>query len=82
MKKKRDIQYNYYPLKGFIYSNKELKNLNGLAQFLEITSASLNDKIDNISMFSQDMIYKIMIKFNLTPQQVVDYFFTKENKDD
>lgn len=77
-KQKREIKYDYYPLKGFIYGNRKIKNLSGFAKFVGITEPSISDKFENISMFSQDDIYKTMVAFNLTPQQVVDFFFTKE----
>lgn len=77
-RQKVEIKYDYYPLRGFIYGNRKLKNVSGFAKFLGMTRPNLTAKFESIGMFSQDDIYKTMVAFNLTPQQVIDFFFTKE----
>lgn len=78
---RKNINFNYYPLKGFIYSNPKLENVKGFAAFLGIRQPSLFNKMCNRAKFSQDEIYKTMVAFDLTPQQIVDFFFTPEESE-
>ena len=79
---KAEINFDYYGLKGFIYSNRELKNACGLASFLGIKPASLKNKMLSKIPFSQNEIMKIKEYFNLTPEEVVKFFFTRQTEEE
>ena len=53
---------------------------NELAELLCITYQSVSIKLNGKKDFTQTEIYKIMVFYNLTPEQVVDIFFCTEDK--
>ena len=82
MRKCEKYKYDYSYLRGFVYSNKSLRNLIGLANMLNIKSASLHQKLNNETSFSQHEIMLIKETFNLSNEEIIKMFFTKENKDE
>lgn len=51
-----------------------------LAELLGITYQSVSIKLNGHQDFTQGQIYKIMVCYNLTPEQVVDIFFNTKDK--
>lgn len=52
-------------------------SIESLADHLEISRQSLAEKRDGRSQFKQDEMTKIMIRWQLTPEEVVDMFLSK-----
>lgn len=53
---------------------------NDLAELLGISYQSVSIKLNGHKDFTQTEIFKIMVMFNLTPEEVVDIFFNKEDR--
>lgn len=53
---------------------------NDLAELLNITYQSVSIKLNGHKDFTQSEIYRIMVLYNLTPEQVVDIFFNIEDR--
>ena len=53
---------------------------NDLAELLGISYQSVSIKLNGHKDFTQTEIFKIMIMFNLTPEEVVDIFFNKRDR--
>ena len=53
---------------------------NDLAELLGITYQSVSIKINGKKDFFQSEIYKIMVCYQLTPEEVVDIFFSAEDR--
>jgi DNA-binding XRE family transcriptional regulator len=54
------------------------QNQNDLAQILGLTYQSVSIKLNGHKDFTQSEIYRIMVLYRLTPEEVVDIFFTRE----
>mgnify|MGYP001117995022 CR=1 FL=1 len=69
-------KYDYSKLKGRI---KECFSTQAeFAQKLGISDTSLSYKLNNKTVFDQDQIQETIEIFNLTAQETLDYFFTKQ----
>ncbi len=69
-------RYDYSKLKGRI---KEcFSSQSEFAQKLGISDASLSYKLNNRKAFDQEQINKAIEIFNLSAQETMDYFFTKQ----
>lgn len=55
-------------------------NLTTLADHLGISRQTLTLKLDNKSDFTQSEIKKIVIRYNLTPEETEQIFFGDENE--
>jgi len=53
---------------------------NDLAELLGITYQSVSIKLNGRKDFTQSEIFKIIYCFNLTPDEVMDIFFNKEDR--
>lgn len=53
---------------------------NDLAELLGISYQSVSIKLNGHKDFTQTEIFKIMVMFNLTPEEVVDIFFNKDDR--
>lgn len=53
---------------------------NNLAELLGITYQSVSIKLNGKKDFTQSEIFKIIVCYELTPEQVVDIFFNKEDR--
>ena len=53
---------------------------NDLAELLGKTYQSVSIKINGKKDFTQSEIYKIIVCYNLTPEEVVDIFFSVEDR--
>lgn len=53
---------------------------NDLAELLCITYQSVSIKLNGKKDFTQTEIFRIMAFYNLTPEQVVNIFFNKEDR--
>lgn len=62
-----------------ILNNKGL-NQNDLAEFLGVTYQTISIKMNGHKEFTQSEIFKIMVAFELTPEQVVSIFLNPEYK--
>lgn len=49
-----------------------------LAEILDITYQSVSIKVNGHKDFTQSEIYTIMVHYNLTPDEVIDIFFTPD----
>lgn len=52
-------------------------SIESLADYLEISRQTLSEKRDGKSEFKRDEIAKLMVKWNLTPEEVVDIFLSE-----
>ena len=55
---------------------------NDLAELLGITYQSVSIKMNGKKDFTQSEIFRIMVIYKLTPEEVVDIFFSGEYRDD
>ena len=55
-------------------------NQNDLADLLGITNQSVSIKLNRKKDFTQSEIYKIIQCYNLTAEQVMDIFFSPEDR--
>lgn len=53
---------------------------NNLAELLGITYQSVSIKLNGKKDFTQSEIFKIIVCYELTPEQVIDIFFNKEDR--
>lgn len=53
---------------------------NNLAELLGITYQSVSIKLNGKKDFTQSEIFKIIVCYELTPEQVMDIFFNKEDR--
>lgn len=53
---------------------------NDLAELLNLTYQSISIKLNGHKDFTQTEIYKIIMFYSLTPEQVVDIFFNTEDR--
>lgn len=77
MRRKRNINFNYSYLRGFIREN--FKTLEKYAEFLGISTTTLYERLNNKSPFTQDEIYKTANYSNkkkLSNEEIDLLFFT------
>ena len=61
-------------LKGIVVSHGD--SMNTLAEYLGITPQSLRNKVKGVtSSFKQGEISKIVARYGLTPEEIIDIFF-------
>lgn len=53
---------------------------NNLAELLGITYQSVSIKLNGHKDFTQTEIFKIIVMYNLTPEEVVDIFFNAKDR--
>lgn len=71
--------YNYNKLKGRI---KEICGTQGTyAKLVGLSDTSINNKLNNKVQFTQDEIYNSLTILNISPNEIVHIFFTKEVED-
>lgn len=68
--------FNYDKLKGKI--REVFKTQSAFANWLGISEGSLYEKFNSDSYFNQEQISKLIGYFNMSPEDVYDYFFTKQ----
>ena len=56
------------------------KTQNDLADLLGLTYQTVSIKLNGHKDFTQTEIFKIMVMFNLTPEEVVDIFFNTKDR--
>lgn len=56
------------------------KTQNDLADLLGLTYQTISIKLNGHKDFTQTEIFKIMVMFNLTPEEVVDIFFNTKDR--
>ncbi|MCI8621110.1 MAG: DUF739 family protein [Clostridia bacterium] len=69
-------RYNYEKLKSKI--KEKFQSQSDFAQKLNISYASLNNKLNQKTPFEQDEIMRSIEIFRLEPFEVMEYFFTEE----
>ena len=70
------MKYNYNKLKGRIkeyYGTQE-----AFADSIKLSATSVNNKLNNKVPFTQEEIYKSIIKLKIQPIEIQEIFFTKE----
>ena len=68
------VKRNLFNSKMALYND----NLTTLADHLGISRQTLTLKLDNKSDFTQSEIKKIVIRYNLTPEEMDEIFFGNE----
>lgn len=69
--------FDYSYLKGFIYM--KFGNMVNFAKFLGLTRQGLYNKLKNYTSFSQEEILKIQKDCNLSPEEVLKFFFCEKS---
>ena len=70
------MSYNYSKLKGKI--KEVLDTQEKYAEMLNLSTTSINNKLNNKTPFSQDEIAKSIKLLNIDPLEVQQYFFTQK----
>ncbi len=71
------VKYDYSKLRGLI--KEYFGTIKKFADYLEISETSLNLRLQNKLPFKQDEIYKALIGFDKSGEDIDKIFFCKQN---